>query len=123
MLNKKEIEVIEYMDYQIMNNGIDGWLGNRGYEKLNEFIRILNKRNYEIDRKVAAIFVRATTAGLSMYHALHENTFWIPEIEEMFHKYETELYQCGEQYQQIAENFMRSYGLESYLTTFKRLNF
>lgn len=28
-----------------MNNGIDGWIGNRGYEKLNEFIQILNKRN------------------------------------------------------------------------------
>lgn len=34
MLNEKEIELIKYMDYQVMNNGMDGWIGNRGYEKI-----------------------------------------------------------------------------------------
>lgn len=118
MLNEKEIEVIEYMDYQVMNNGIDGWLGNRGYEKLNEFIRILNKRNSEIDQKVASIFIKATIAGLGIYQ--HKDTLRIPEIKEMFLEYQTELHKCGEKYQQIAKSFMKSYGLEDYLTTFTK---
>ncbi|WP_249937975.1 hypothetical protein [Niallia circulans] len=101
-----------------MNNGIDGWLSNRGYEKLNEFIQILNKRNSEIDQKVASQFINATISGLGLYQ--HKDSLIFPEIKELFHEYETELHQCGEQYKQIAKSFMNSYGLEDYLTIFRK---
>lgn len=118
MLNEKEIEIIEYMDYQVMNNGIDGWLGNRGYEKLNEFIQILNKRNSEIDQKVISIFTNATISALGLYQ--HKDSLRFPEIKEIFEEYKSNLQQCGEQYQQISESFMNSYGLEDYGTKFMK---
>ncbi|MCM3360909.1 hypothetical protein [Niallia sp. MER TA 168] len=106
------------MDYQVMNNGIDGCLSNRGYEKLNEFIRILNKRNSEIDHKVASLFIKTTIAGVGLCQ--HKDSLIFPEIKELFDEYETELHQCGEQYKQIAKSFMNSYGLEDYLTIFTK---
>jgi len=116
MINEKEKELIEYMDYQVMNNGIDGWLGNRGYEKLHDFIQILYKRNKEIDQKVAAIFIKATSAGLGKYQ--HKTASVIPAIGELYIQYETELEQCKEQYWQISKSFMNSYGLEDFDTRF-----
>lgn len=118
MLNEKEIELIEYMDYQVLNNGIDGWISNRAYEKINEFIRILNKRNSEMDQKVISIFINATISALGLYQ--HKDSLRIPEIKEMFEEYKSELYQCGEQYLQIAKSFMNSYGLEDHLTKFTK---
>lgn len=114
MLNEREIELIEYMDYQVMNNGINGWLSNRAYEKMNEFIGILRKRNSEIDQKVVTIFMNAIIAGLGYYQ--HKDSAFIPEIKEMLIEYEKGLKKCGEQYQEIAKEFMNSYGLEDHLT-------
>ncbi|MEX3625356.1 hypothetical protein [Viridibacillus arvi] len=114
MLNEKEIDVIEYMDYQVFNNGMDGWLGNRAYEKVNELIGILYKRSSELDRKVASIFIKATAAGLG-YYQLKDSVF-IPEIKEIFEEYEKEIQECGRLYQQVAKDFMESYGLEDYQT-------
>jgi len=118
MLNEKEIELIEYMDYQVMNNGMDGWLGNRAYEKVFEFIQILNKRNSKLDQKVASIFTKATVSGLGYYQ--HKDSVFIPEIKEMFDEYEKEIEECSNQYQGIAKDFMNSYGLEDHLTKFTK---
>ncbi|WP_232540803.1 hypothetical protein [Lysinibacillus fusiformis] len=116
MLNNKEIELIEYMNYQVMNNGMDGWLGNRAYEKVFEFIEILKKRNSELDQQVASIFTKATVSGLGYYQ--HKDSIFIPEIKGMCDEYEKEIEECSKQYQQIAKDFMNSYGLEDYLTKF-----
>ena len=118
MLNEKEIELIEYMDYQVLNNGMDGWIGNRAYEKLNDFIEVLYKRNSELDRKVVSIFVKATAAGLGIYQ--HKDSVRFPEIKEMVEGYEKNIQECKEQYQQIAREFMESYGLEDHLTKFMK---
>ncbi|WP_139994820.1 hypothetical protein [Kurthia sp. Dielmo] len=118
MLNEKELEVIEYMDYQVMNNGIGGWLGNRGYEKLNELIQILNKRNSELDQKVISIFTNATISALGYYQ--FNDSLRFPEIKETLEQHKSNFQQCGEQYQQIAESFMNSYGLVDYGTKFMK---
>ncbi|MCT6922797.1 hypothetical protein [Metasolibacillus sp.] len=121
MLNKQDIELIEYMDYQVMNNGMEGWLSNRAYEKVFEFIEILKKRNSELDQQVASIFTKATVSGLGHYQ--HKDSVFIPEVKEMYDKYEKEIDECSKQYQQIAKDFLNSYGLEDYHTKFiKNIN-
>ena len=119
MLNQQEIELIEYMDYQVLNNGMDGWLGNRAYEKVFELIEILKKRNSELDQQVASIFTKVTVSGLGYYQ--HKDSIFIPEIKEMCDEYEKEIEECSKQYQQIAKDFMNSYGLEDYLTKFTKI--
>lgn len=116
MLNEKEIELISYMDYQVLNNGMSGWLGNRGYEKVFDFIEILNKRNSELDQKVASIFKKATIAGFNYYQ--NNSSTFIPEIEEFCEEAKNLINECGEQYKEVAKDFMFSYGLEDYLTKF-----
>lgn len=115
MLNEKEIELINYMDYQVLNNGIEGWLGNRAYERVPELIEILNKRNSSLDQRVSLIFMKATISGLGYYQ--NKDSVFIPEIKEMVDEYEKEIQECGEKYQKTAKDFMNSYGLEDYLTT------
>lgn len=116
MLTKKEIELLEYMDYQVLNNGMDGWLGNRAYDKMFEFLEILHKRNSELDQKVAAIFVKAAVSGLGYYQ--HQNSTFIPEIQELYNEYEKAIEECNNQYQQVAKDFMNSYDLEDHCTKF-----
>jgi hypothetical protein len=118
ILNENEIELLEYMDYQVMNNGMDGWFGNRAYEKINELVGILNKRSSALDQKVATIFIKATVAGVGYFQ--HKDSAFIPEIKELFDKYEEEIIECGKQYQQVAKDFMKSYGLENYGTKFSK---
>jgi len=88
------------------------------YEKVFEFIKILNKRNSDLDQKVVSIFTKATVSSLGYYQ--HKDSVFIPEIKEMFDEYEKEIEECGKQYQQIAKDFMNSYGLEEYLTNFTK---
>lgn len=116
VLNNSEVELIEYMDYQVLNNGIAGWLGNKGYEKVFDFIEILNKRNSELDKIVISIFQRATISGLGYY--LHKDSALIPEIKEIVDEYEKDIEECKKQYSDIASAFMDSYGLKDYLTKF-----
>ena len=116
MLNEQEIECIEYMDYQVINNGMDGWLSNRGFDELDEFTRILYKRNETIDQKVASLFIRATTARLGYLQL--EPVKFIPDVAEKLKEYENQIKSCNEEYQEIAKNFMESYGLKDYGTKF-----
>lgn len=118
MLNEKEIELISYMDYQVLNNGMDGWLGNRGYGKVFDFIEILNKRNSELDQKVASIFKKATLAGYEYYR--NKDLTFIPEIKEIFDEAENTIEECDKNYKEVAKDFMCSYGLEDYITKFER---
>lgn len=71
-----------------------------------------------MDKKVASIFIKVTVAGVGYYQ--HQNSVFIPEINEMFEEYEKAIQECGKQYQQIAKDFMNSYGLEDYLTKFTK---
>lgn len=118
MLNEKEIELISYVDYQVLNNGMSGWQGNRGCEKIFDFIEILNKRNSELDQKVTSIFKRATIAGFDYYKNNHSK--FIPEIKEICDEAENLIEKCGKQYQQVASDFMSSYGLEDYISKFTK---
>lgn len=117
MLNKDEIELIEYMDYQVLNNGMDGWLGNRGYERVFDYISILNKRNSDLDQNVASIFKKATIAGIGYFQ--HRDSIFIPEIKVICDEYEQDLRDCSEQYRVVAKQFMNSYGLVDHLTNFQ----
>lgn len=116
MLTERDIEVLEYMDYQVMNNGMDGWLGNRAYDKMFEFLKLLHKRSSELDQKVAAIFIKATVSGLGYYQ--HQSFTFIPEIKELYNEYEEAIEECHNQYKEVAKDFMNSYGLEDYHTKF-----
>lgn len=116
MLTEKETELLEYMDYQVINNGMDGWLGNHCYERVFEFVDVLRKRNSELDQKVVAIFIKATVSGFRYYQ--DKESDWlaavIPEIGEMIGKYENDIEECAKEYRNIAKDFMVSYGLEDY---------
>ncbi|AJK88515.1 MULTISPECIES: hypothetical protein [Lysinibacillus] len=116
MLTERDIEVLEYMDYQVMNNGMDGWLGNRAYDKMFEFLKLLHKRNSELDQKVAAIFIKVIVSGLGYYQ--HQSFTFIPEFKELYNKYEEAIEECHNQYKEVAKDFMNSYGLEDYHTKF-----
>jgi len=95
-----------------------GWLGNRGYENVFDFLEILNKRNSELDQKVASIFKKATIAGFAYYQ--NSSATFILEIKEICDEAENLLEECGKQYQVLAKDFMLSYGLEDYLTQFTK---
>lgn len=116
MLTEKDIELLEYMDYQVLNNGIDGWFGNRAYDKMLDFLELLHKRNSELDQTVAAIFIKATVSGLGYYQ--HQHSTFIPEIKKIYNEYNEAIEECNNQYKQIAKEFMNSYGLEDYITKF-----
>ena len=117
MLNEQELELLSLMDYQVLNNGMFGWLSNHCYENIFDYISILNKRNSLLDQQVATIFKKATLAGL-VFHQ-YNNSRFIPEFEEITSDAEKKLEECGKQYGKIAEEFMRSYGLEDYLSKFE----
>lgn len=118
MLTEKENSLLLDMDYQILNNGMDGWLSNHRYRDVFTYLAILRKRNSELDQKVASIFENATVAGLE-YLQYKDSTF-IPEFKENYDSAEKTLEKCGEQYKEAANMFMSSYGLEDYLTRFSR---
>lgn len=117
MLNEKEIEVMEYMDYQVMNNGMNGWMSNRGFDRLHEFVAILSKRNAPLDQEVIALFIRATTAKLGCYQL--EALRFLPDVQQKIQAYENEIDVCNESYQETANTFMGSYGLKDYGTLFE----
>lgn len=117
MLTEKDIELLEYMDYQVMNNGIDGWFGNRAYDKMFEFLGLLHKRNSELDQTVAAIFIKVTLSGLGYYQ--HQHSIFIPEIKEIYNEYKEAIEEYSNQYKQVAKDFMNSYGLEDWGTKFR----
>ncbi|MFB5268181.1 hypothetical protein ACE41H_15545 [Paenibacillus enshidis] len=114
MLTEKETKLLEYMDYQVVNNSMDGWLGNRGYDRVFEFVEVLKKRNSELDQKVASIFIKATVSGLGYYQT--KEAAFIPEYGEMFDEYEKDIEECTKEYLEVAKDFMESYGLEGYGT-------
>lgn len=117
MLTEKDIQLLEYMDYQVMNNGFDGWFGNRAYDKMFEFLELLHKRNSELDQTVAAIFIKVTVSGLGYYQ--HQHSTFIPEIKEIYNEYNEAIEECNNQYKQVAKEFMNSYGLEDWGTKFR----
>lgn len=117
MINEKEKELIEYMDYQVLNNGMMVFLQNRSYLKSTDFMNILFRRNSEIDRKVISIFQKTINAALDYFK--HTNHY-IPEYKEISKNAEQVIEQCGEEYLSIATEFMASYGLEDYHTKFAK---
>ena len=119
MLNEKELDLLKYMDYQVMNNGIEGWIGNRGFDRLESFIELLYKRGSELDKQVAAIFIRATSAALGALQN-KEVSLFMPEIQELYEKYNKQLEACNEEYKKLSKPFMASYGMDDYITTFMK---
>lgn len=115
MLNEKEIELLEYMDYQVLNNGMMGFIANRAYLQSPEFMNILLRRNSEIDQKVISIFQKTINAALDYFQHINH---YIPEFKEISEIAELVIDQCGEEYLSIANEFMASYGLEDYHTKF-----
>lgn len=116
MLSKEDVELLSAMDFQVINNGFMGWLANHRYRDVFEYIELLNKRNTDIDQKVAFIFKRATIAGMEYYQ--YSSSTFIPELKEICDNAEMVISECESQYQEIAKIFMNSYGLEDYLTKF-----
>lgn len=118
MLNNEELELISFMDYQVANNGMVGWLGNKGYERIFEFIELLQRRNSDIDKKVIVIFQKVTIAGLKLFQ--HEHAIFIPEVLEIVTESYDILKECTDEYFELVKEFMESYDLEDYLTTFSK---
>ncbi|WP_236686949.1 hypothetical protein [Ornithinibacillus contaminans] len=116
MLTDKELELISHYDYQVLNNGMSGWLSNHQYKQIFDFVEILSKRNSAIDQKVIAIFKKATISG--MEYLQHKDSTFIPEIKEIADESLIDIESCGKQYKEVATEFMNSYGMEDYLTKF-----
>lgn len=116
MLTEKEVELFKYMDYQVLNNGMDGWIANGGYVRVFEFIDIIRKRNSDLDQRVANIFITATISALRSLQ--HKDASYIPEIRDIINESEKQIEEVNLQYSQLANEFMESYGLEDYLTYF-----
>ena len=115
-LTEAEIELISNMDYQVMNNGMSGWLSNRAYKELFEYTEVLRKRNSSLDQKVIELFQKATIAAL-IFHQNKDAKFF-PEIKEICDVAEEEIEKYSKEYQLLAEEFMNSYCLEDYGTSF-----
>lgn len=118
MVENAELELISMFDFQVLNNGMMGWVSNHGYQHVFDYIEILQKRNSELDQKVSRIFKKATIAALQ-YHQYKEATF-IPEIEEIYEEAENVIEECSKLYHQVAKEFMSSYGMEDYSSSFSR---
>ncbi|MGK4302020.1 hypothetical protein, partial [Klebsiella pneumoniae] len=64
MDDNTELGLISMFDYQVLNNGMMGWVSNHGYQHVFDYVEILQKRNSELDQKVSHIFKKATIAAL-----------------------------------------------------------
>ena len=111
MLTDKEADLVLAMNYQVLQNGMMGWLSNHYYVDVFDYLEILKKRNDAIDDKVATLFQKATISGLK-YHQYKGATF-IPEFKRICDDAEKTIKECEKQYQEIADDFVKSYGLQT----------
>lgn len=114
-MTEKDLKLISRFDYQAINNGLDGWYANHGYREIFEFVTILEKRNNELDQKVARIFKAALIANIE-YDRHYSAKGRIPEIDKIIDQAKNDIDNLTKEYNKIATQFMESYGLESYYT-------
>lgn|SRR5699024_3248703 len=118
MNESKDLELIAYFDYQVLNFGMQGWLFNGCYKYIFDYMDVLENRNSDLDTKVISIFQEVTIIGMELFK--YQNMTDIVDVKFFYQQLEIKLKEYEKAYAKIAQLFMNSYDMEDYDSKFNK---
>jgi len=118
MNESKDLELIAYFDYQVLNFGMQGWLFNGCYKYIFDYMDVLENRNSDLDTKVISIFQEVTIIGMELFK--YQNITDIVDVKFFYQQLEIKLKEYEKAYAKIAQLFMNSYDMEDYDSKFNK---